>query len=136
MAGTIKRIGSRMRVWDVTLTAATGATTATGTSDDAFSGIVRKVEIDPGTLTASATLKGYEANTPLATGTRDHFVDYTVPSPAVELVLYPMVAAKEKDGTAADPTQSLSYVVCDNLKLDLASATAADSVRVRVYVEV
>lgn len=137
MSNTVKKIGQgNMKVWDVTLTVATGATTASETSTDYFTGIVRKIEIDPSTLTASATIKGYEANTPLATGTRDHFIDYTVPDPATEAVFYPLVESSATNANGALTTKfSQPRVVCDQLKLDVASATAADSVRVRVYVE-
>ena len=123
-------------IWEETLTVATGATTATASSPSVLAGKIAKVELDPGSAMAtSATLKGYEKNTPLATGTRDHFLNYIFPESEVELVIYPMVAAKENDGTAADPTQSRCYTVCDNLRLDLASAVAGDSVTVRIYVE-
>lgn len=127
----------RYRVWDVTLTVAAAATTATATSKDYFAGTVRKIEIDPGSAMAtSATLKAYEANTPLATGTRDHFLALTFPASEVEQVIYPRVdAALKNDGTALTTTVSDAYVVCDQLRVDLASAAAADSVRVRVYVE-
>ena len=137
MSGVTKKIGkSKIKVWDVTLTVATGAETATGTSDDAFSGFIRKIELDPGDMATSATLKGYEAATPLATGTRDHFLSYTFPETQVELVVYPLFESSTLNtGAALTTKQSQAYVVCDKLTLDLASATAADSVRVRVYVE-
>lgn len=136
MAGSVKHVGGSIKVWDVTLTVAAEATTATATSDGHFNGYIRKIEIDPGAAMAtSATLKMYEANTPLATGTRDHFLNYTFPASEVEFVIYPHVAGKENDATAADPTVSVPYVVCDQLRADLASAVAADSVRIRVYVE-
>lgn len=141
MAGVIKKYGN-LFIWDVTLTVATAATSATATSDSAFYGKIAKIEIDPGAAMAtSATLKGYEANTPLATGTRDHFLNYTFPESQVELVMYPRVAAVINTGTAAyyndesDEEVMTQYVVCDALTVDLASAVAADSVRVRIYVE-
>ena len=91
MAGKLRQMG-KMKIWDVTLTVATAATSATATSDRIYSGIVRKIEVDPGAAMAtSATLKGYEAGTPLATGTRDHFLNYTFPESEVELVIYPKV---------------------------------------------
>ena len=124
-----------IQVWDVTLTVAAGATTATATSDDVLAGRVVKVELDPGTLAGNFTIKGYEANTPLATGTRDHFLNYTVAT-AVELVIYPMFESSTLNTGAALTTKaSQSYIVCDKLKLDLAVAVAGDSLRVRVYVE-
>lgn len=136
MADTIKRNGN-VSVWDVTLTVATAATSATATSDLAFHGRVVKVEIDPGAAMAtSATLKGYEANTPLATGTRDHFLSYTFPGSEVELVIYPLFDSSTLNtGAALSTKASQSYIVCDTLTIDLAAAVAADSVRVRVYVE-
>jgi hypothetical protein len=124
-----------VQVWDVTLTVAAGAITATATSDDVLVGRVIKVELDPGTIAANFTLKGYEANTALATGTRDHFIDYTVAS-GVELVLYPVKnATVQNTGAAVTTARSTEYIVCDQLRLDLATVVAADSLRVRVYVQ-
>lgn len=135
MAGTVRRMGS-IKVWEVLLTVATGATTATATTDRMFSGYVRKIEIDPGTLKATATIKGYEATTDLATGTRDHFLSYTVPNPAVELVIYPLFESSSLNtGGALTTKSSQAYCVCDYLKIDLAGANAADTVTLRVYVE-
>jgi hypothetical protein len=123
------------KVWDVTLTVGTAATTATCTSTDYFAGRVVKVELDPGTLAGNFTIKGYEANTPLATGTRDHFLDYTVAT-AVELVMYPVKDATVKNtGAAVTTARSTEFIVCDRLRLDLAAAVAADVLRVRVYIE-
>ena len=137
MSGVVKKIGqSKIKVWDVTLTVAAGAETATATSVAAFSGFIRKVELDPGDMATSATLKGYEASTPLATGTRDHFLNYTFPESQVELVIYPLFESSSLNtGSALTTKQSQAYIVCDKLRLDLAAAAAADSVRVRVYVE-
>ena len=136
MAGTLLKYGDIV-VWDVTLTVATAATSATATSDDALHGKVVKVELDPGAAMAtSATLKGYEANTALATGTRDHFLNYTFPGSEVELVIYPLFDSSTLNtGAALSTKSSQPYIVCDALTLDLAAAVAADSVRVRVYVE-
>ena len=137
MSGTVKKVGrGGVKVWDVTLTVATGATSATATSTDYFSGYIRKIEIDPGAAMAtSATLKGYEANTPLATGTRDHFLSYTFPASEVELVMYPLVESSVLNtGGALTTKESQAYCVCDQLKIDLELATAGDSTRVRVYV--
>lgn len=132
----VHKFGSgEVKVWDVTLTVAAGATSATATSPDAFAGHIVKVEIDPGDMATSATLKGYEANTPLATGTRDHFISYTFPASQVELVVYPLFESSTANtGSALTSKLSQHYIVCDQLKLDLESAAAADSVRVRVYV--
>lgn len=135
--GVINRVpGGKIKVWDVTLTVAAGATEASATSQDYFCGKVLKVELDPGDMATSATLKGYEANTPLATSTRDHFINYTFPASQVELVIYPLFESSTLNtGGALTTKESQHYVVSDKLTLDLASATAADSVRVRVYVE-
>lgn len=119
----------------LSITVATAATSGTATSTKQFSGRVVKIEIDPGTLSASATLKAYCEKTALATGTRDHYLDYTVPNPAVELVIYPHVAGNLNTGAAANPTISVPRVVDGAIRLDLASATAADSVSVTFYVE-
>ena len=124
-----------VKVWDVTLTVETAQTTATCTSTDSFAGHVTKVELDPGTLAGNFTLKGYEANTPLATGTRDHFIDYTVAT-AVELVMYPRRDVSVKNtGAALTVPVSSEISVCDQLRLDLAAAVAANVLRVRVYIE-
>ena len=123
-----------MRVCEATLTVAALGTTATFTSASKFRGKIEKIELDPGDMATSATIKGYEANTPLATGTRDHFLDYTFPASQVELVFYPHLAGTLNTGAAANPTISRQYAVCDNLRIDLASAAAADSVKVRIYV--
>jgi hypothetical protein len=124
-----------IQVWDVTLTVAAGETTATATSDDVLVGRVIKVELDPVVMQANFTIKGYEANTALATGTRDHFLDYTVAS-AVELVLYPVRDATVKNtGAAVTTARSTEFIVCDKLTLDVASAVAANSIRAKVYVQ-
>jgi len=125
-----------VQVWDVTLTVAAAATTATATSDHPMAGRVVKVVLDPGAaLSANYTIKGYEAGTSLATGTRDHFINYTVAT-AVELVIYPMFESSTLNtGAALTTKSSQSYIVCDKLKLDLASVVAGDVLRVLVYVE-
>lgn len=126
-----------------TLTVAATATTATFTSTSKFRGTVEKIEIDPGAAMAtSATLKGYEANTPLDTTTRDHFLDFTFPASEVNRVFYPMKTTTLNTGVAEtatyDGTHALvfqtKYVVDDYLRIDLAAAVAGDSVTVRIYV--
>jgi len=135
VAGTVKKYGN-IFIWDVTLTVATAATTATATSDDVFYGKVVKIEYDPGTVTENATVKGYEANTPLATGTRDHFLNWTEVASEAEFVMYPLVESSVTNANAALTTKlSQHYVVCDQLRIDVAAATAADSMRIRVYVQ-
>jgi hypothetical protein len=123
-----------MRVCEATLTVAAAATTATFTSTSKFRGTIEKIEIDPGAAMAtSATLKIYEANSPLAVP--DYFLNLTFPASEVERIIYPRVdAALKNDGTALTTTVSEKYVCCDNIKVDLASAAAADSVKVRIYI--
>lgn len=127
--------GTKMKVFDTTLTVAAAATSATVTSNEVFCGQVVRVEIDPGAaMTTSATLKGYEANTALATGTREHFINYTFPASEVELVIRPLAAAVAVGGGALTTATSVPIYVSDQLTIDLESATAADATRVRVYV--
>jgi hypothetical protein len=122
-----------VRVCDATLTVAAAATSATFTSASKFRGTVEKVEIDPGAAMAtSATLKGYEANSPLTAP--DYFLNFTFPASEVERVIYPAVATLLNTGEAAVTARTVPYVVNDYLRIDLGSAAAADSVRVRVYV--
>jgi hypothetical protein len=128
-----------VRKLKVSLTVAAAATSATATTTSRVRGTIEKIVLDPGgAMATSATLKGYEKDTPLATGTRDHFLDYTFPASEVELVFYPMkpvttnaAAATTYDGTRLIYTK---YVVDDYLTIDLGSAAAADSVVVYIYV--
>lgn len=124
-----------IKVFDTTLTVATAATSATVTSTEFYSGRVIKVIVHPGSAMAtSATLKAYEANTPLTTP--DYFLNLTFPASEVERIIYPVVDATLKnDGTAVTTARSTDYYICDQIKIDLASATAADSVQVQVYVD-
>jgi len=127
-----------VRVCEATLTVAAAGTSATFTSSSKFRGTIEKIELDPGTVTENATIKGYEANTDLATGTRDHFLNYTVPASEVELVFYPVKPLTTNAGVAVSYADGYpaygKYVVNDQLRIDLASATAADSVTIRIYV--
>jgi hypothetical protein len=65
-------------------------------------------------------------------------LNYTVPSTAVEKVIYPAVPLTDNTGTALtwDGTNPIydKYVVNGQLTLALSSAVAGNSVRVRVYV--
>lgn len=130
-----------VRVCDATLTVATGATTATFTSSTKFRGTIEKVEIIPGSqMATSATLQGYEANTSLTTP--DYFLNFTFPESEAEATLYPLKPCVNVGGNNTTVVVSYAdgypictkFVVNDYLKLDLASAAAGDSVRVRVYV--
>lgn len=130
-----------MRTYDVTLTVPTGETTVAASSDSKYRGTIEKIEIIPGAAMAtSATLKGYEAGSPLTAP--DYFLDFTFPESQVEAVLYPLKPCVNAGGNNTTVVVSYAtgfpictkFVVNDKLKLVLASAVAGDSVRVRVYV--
>lgn len=106
-----------LQLWKTTVTIATGATTASIKTSNKASGTVVAVWIDPSTLTASATIKGYMVVDGLTTPT--YFLDYTVPNPAIE--------------TRAALSARLR--VFGQLQIDVASATAADSFTVYVWVD-
>jgi hypothetical protein len=80
-------------------------------------GVVTDVWLDPGTLKATATIKGYMQDDDLSTPT--YFLDYTVPNPAVE--------------TRAALNARLR--VHGKLQIDIAGATAADTVVIYVFVD-
>jgi len=80
-------------------------------------GVVTDVWLDPGTLKATATIKGYMQDDGLSTPT--YFLDYTVPNPAVE--------------TRAALNARLR--VHGKLQIDIAGATAADTVVIYVFVD-
>lgn len=125
-----------VQVAEFVMTVPTGAVVDSAYTLEDLVGEVVKVEIDPGTLTASATIKIYEYGTDLATGTRDHFVDYTVPNPAVEVVFYPMFESSSTNANGALTTKSSQRrVSVGPMQCDLAAANAADSVTIRVYVK-
>jgi hypothetical protein len=125
-----------VRKLKLSLTVAAAATTATATTTSRVRGTIEKIVLAPGAaMQTSATLKGYEANTPLATGTRDHFLNYTFPASEVELVFYPCKAMVLNDGsTATNPVTYSKHVVDDYLTVDLASSAAAETVDVYIYV--
>jgi hypothetical protein len=124
-----------VRKLKVSLTVAAAATSATATTTSRVRGTIEKIELDPGDMATSATLKIYEADTVLATGTRDHFLSYTFPASQVELVVYPLKATTTNDGsTATNPLNYVKYVVDGKITVDLGSAAAADSVDVYIYV--
>ncbi len=106
-----------LQLWKTTVTIAAGATTASIEPSNRISGTVVAVWLDPGTLTASATIKGYSQTDDISTPT--YFIDYTVPNPAVE--------------TRAALNARLR--VFGKLEIDIASATAADSVTIYVWVD-
>lgn len=128
----------------LSLTVATAATTATATTKGIYRGQIAKIEIDPGDqMEENATLKVYQSDTPLATGTRDHYLNYTFPASKVELVVYPMnlttlnTAAETTatyDGTRVVKTFK-PYHVNGYITADLAAAVAGDAVNVWIFVE-
>lgn len=115
----------------VTLTVAAGQTSATYTTTKDYNGLVWKVEIKPQTLTASASLKAHDTSTILTAPA--YFLEYTVPNPAVEKLIYPNCQRTTSAGTAITGLYD-AYPVAGPLKFDLTSATAADSVTIRVYI--
>lgn len=128
----------------ISLTVAALGTTATGCTVKRFSGRVVKIEIDPGAAMASnATLKVYQEDTPLATTTRDHYLDYTIPASEVELVFYPLVLTTLNTGAETTATYDgtrvvktfVPRVVNGAIRADLASAVAGDAIAVTVFVE-
>lgn len=135
--------GGQYPVWvyEDTLTVATDETTATATSRQTFKGTIEKVEIIPGAAMAtSATLKAYEANTGMTTP--DYFLDYTFPESEAQVTIYPLRPCTNVGGSNTTVVVSYAdgypvctkFVVCDQLKYELASAAAGDSVTVRTYV--
>lgn len=135
--------GGQYPVWvyEDTLTVATDETTATATSRQTFKGTIEKVEIIPGAAMAtSATLKAYEANTDM--DTPDYFLDYTFPESEAQVTIYPLRPCTNVGGSNTTVVVSYAdgypvctkFVVCDQLKYELASAAAGNSVTVRTYV--
>lgn len=133
-----------LRSEKLSLTVPAEGTSVSATTKGIFSGRVVKVEIDPGAAMATnATLKVYQADTPLATGTRDHYLNYIFPASQVELVVYPTVLTTLN--TAAETTATydgtrvvktfVQPVVNGPITADLASAVAADATAVWVFVE-
>lgn len=101
-------------LWKTTVTVAAGATTASIEPSNKVSGTVVAVWIDPTTLAAAATIKGYAQNDGLTTP--DYFLNYTVPNPAVEARL------------------GANTRVFGKPQIDVASAVAADSFVLYVWV--
>ena len=125
----------QVAVFDLT---AGAAGTDSAITDESLNGEVVKIEIDPGAAlkVTTSTIKGYEYDTALATAKRDHFVDYAVPNPAVEVVFYPLFESGTTVAGAALTTKaSQRKVVAGRLRVDLAGSDAADAVTVRVYVK-
>jgi len=106
-----------LQLWKALVTVPTGATTVSVESPWPLSGVVTEVWIDPGTLAHNATIKGYMQEDELSTPT--YFLDYTVPNPAVE--------------TRAALNARLR--VTGKLQIDVASAVAANSFTVYVWVD-
>jgi hypothetical protein len=106
-----------IQLWKATVTIPAAATGVTVTAPNKMSGTAVAAWIDPTTLTASATIKVYDATDALTTPT--YVVDYTVPSPAVET--HSALNARER--------------VMGTLTCVVASATAADSFDLYVIVD-
>lgn len=130
-----------VRVCEGTITVATDETTGSFTSSTKFRGTIEKVEIIPGAAMAtSATLKAYEANTDMTTP--DYFLNYTFPESEAQVTFYPLKPCVNVSGNNTTVVASYAdgypictkFVVCDNLKVDLAGAIAGNSVTVRIYV--
>jgi hypothetical protein len=133
VAGTIKKYGN-IAVWDVTLTVPTALTTISATSDMAFGGEIVKIEIDPGAAMAtSATLVAYDADTGMTAP--ESFLSLTFPASEVERTIYPALVTLLNTGEAAVTARTVPYIICGRITATLASAVAADSTRVRVYVK-
>jgi hypothetical protein len=117
-----------------TLTVAAAATSATHTTGP-FHGRVVCVKVDPGAAMAtSATLKIYGETDGL--GAPDYFFTLTFPASEAEMIVYPLVPTTTNDGaTATNPLNYVPRVVDGPIKIDLASAAAADAVTVTVFVE-
>jgi hypothetical protein len=95
-----------------------GETTLSFGPANGIVGTVVACWLDPTTLTAAATIKGYQVDDDLATLGPDYFIDYTVPNPAVE-------------------TRSLRakrMFVVGNIVIDIAGATAGDAGVIYVFV--
>lgn len=105
-----------LQVWTVDLTVDAGLTADTVESSEEVSGLIEMVEIIPTTLTAAALIELYEADSGLTTIPRN--LSYTVPNPAAQVTV---VANGRK-------------LVAGTLTAKVSSATAADSVKLRVYV--
>jgi len=109
-------------------------------TEEELVGEVVKIEVDPNVaLNPTATLKGYEYGTKLATATRDHWMNYIIPGTAVEVVYYPLVESSATNANGALTTKlSQRRVVCARQELDLAGAlmdvAGTNSVVVRLYV--
>lgn len=106
-----------IQLWKATVTIPAAATGVTVTAPNKMSGTAVAAWIDPTTLTASATIKVYDATDALTTPT--YIVNYTVPSPAVET--HSALNARER--------------VMGTLTCVVASATAADSFDLYVIVD-
>ena len=134
---SVREIGG-ISIWDVTLTAGSDGKDRARTPR-AFAGRVLKVDLIPGTMTTSATVKATEASTIDSGSGIDYFLDYTATGSDTSMAAYPRVPIADNELDAiedagGDPLSYTEYVVCDYLQVDLASGTEDDSVRIRVYV--
>ena len=104
-----------LALWKTTVTLA--AATGSFVPQEQIAGTVVAVWVDPTTLTAAATIKGYMQDDTLSTP--DYFLNYTVPNPAVE----------------TRSALSKRMRVHGLLRIDVASATAGDSFDLYVWVD-
>lgn len=105
------------QLYKTTITVPTGKTSVSIQPANEVQGVVVAVEIDPVTLTASATIKGYGAYDGFSTP--EYFLDYTVPNPAIE--------------TREALNKRLR--VHGKVQIDVDSATAGDSFVLYVWVD-
>ncbi len=104
-----------LALWKTTITLS--AATGSFEPQNEIGGVVVGVWIDPSTLTASATIKGYMQDDDLSTPT--YFLDYTVPNPAEET-------------RAALNARTRVY---GKLQVDVAGATSGDAFVLYVWVD-
>jgi hypothetical protein len=122
----------KIRKFKASLVVPTALTTITVTTPF-ISGKIKKVHIKPGDMATSATLKGFDADSGQVTP--EYFLDFTFPASQVERIIYPALATLLNTGEAAVTARTVDYVVCGRISLVLASAVAADSTDVTIYVE-
>ena len=103
-------------LWKTTIVVPTGQTGVQVQPSNKVSGRVIECRIDPVTLAAGATIKGFATSDGFAA--KNYFMDYTVPNPAVE-------------------TKDALYqrlLVHGTIQIDVASAVAGNSFVLYVYV--
>ncbi|MGB7545589.1 MAG: hypothetical protein WBL92_08330, partial [Methanothrix sp.] len=106
-----------LQLWKTTITMA--AATGSFSPSSKIAGSPVAVWIDPITLTAGATIKGWCTTDAFETTGPDYFVDYTAPNPAVE----------------TRTALAKRTLVSGTVEIDVASATTADSFVLYVWVD-